>query len=120
MSPTTLMVNQALLISALIQSSERRSFPGLCHNFKNHCHSKMNTDKPSSITIDRDRCPYDPYPELIGRSQFHEPSLIASKQGRYALKKDTSELVHGNDYCKLRYHLLLESESKVLVSSFGF
>ncbi|GJZ31674.1 hypothetical protein Tco_0576721, partial [Tanacetum coccineum] len=34
--------------------------------------------------------------------------------------QDTSELVRGNDYYKLRYHLLSESESKVLVPSFGF
>ncbi|GJT84028.1 hypothetical protein Tco_1058370 [Tanacetum coccineum] len=27
--------------------------------------------------------------------------------------QDTSELVRGNDYCKLRYHLLSESESKL-------
>ncbi|GJZ30435.1 hypothetical protein Tco_0575482 [Tanacetum coccineum] len=32
----------------------------------------------------------------------------------------TPELVRGNDYCKLRYHLLSESEFKVLVPSFGF
>ncbi|GJV04541.1 hypothetical protein Tco_1338110 [Tanacetum coccineum] len=39
---------------------------------------------------------------------------------QWAPIQNTSELVHGSDCCKPRYHLLSKSESKVLVPSFGF
>ncbi|GJX32592.1 hypothetical protein Tco_0242447 [Tanacetum coccineum] len=60
-----------------------------------------------------------PTMNLNARNQFaNGPCLIAPSKFAKLVRRHI-ELVRRNDYCKLRCHLLSESESKVLVPSFG-
>ncbi|GJU24511.1 hypothetical protein Tco_1163132 [Tanacetum coccineum] len=60
-----------------------------------------------------------PYPELIARPENHEHTSQSSSF-QWAPIQDTSRPAHRNDCCMPRCHLLLESEFKALVPSFGF
>ncbi|GJS04007.1 hypothetical protein Tco_0320515 [Tanacetum coccineum] len=61
-------------------------------------------------------------PELIASTEPHECNFQSSMLSWASIffPGTLSELVHGSDCCKPRYHLLSESESRALAPSFRF
>ncbi|GJU80940.1 hypothetical protein Tco_1283305 [Tanacetum coccineum] len=78
---------------------------------------------PEAITLqylspcDHSLTSLNTFEDTVHDDETHE-CTFQSSYFQWTPIQDTSRLVRGNDYCKLRYHLLSESKSKVLVPSF--